>query len=59
MKSNKVISSLTLFDLTGKKVLDIQKVIDNQVSIGKLVSGTYLMLIKDSDENTVVKKVVV
>jgi hypothetical protein len=59
IKSNKVISSLMLFDLTGKKVFDTQQVINNQVFIGELLSGIYLMRTKDSEENSVVKKIVV
>ena len=58
IKSNNIVSSLDLFDLTGKKVFSIKKLIDNRVSIGKLLSGIYIMHIKDSNNNSVFTKIV-
>ncbi len=58
IKSDNEISNITLFDLTGKKVFDTKNVVNNQVYIGNLLPGIYLMNIQDSNENGVVKKVI-
>ena len=56
--STKIINSAVLFDITGKKVFETDKITNNQINIDKPLTGLYLLNIKDSDDNSVIRKVV-
>lgn len=47
-----------LYDITGRLVIETATLINNQVNIGSLQSGVYLLSIKDANNNKIVKRFV-
>ncbi|WP_299106891.1 T9SS type A sorting domain-containing protein [uncultured Winogradskyella sp.] len=56
--SNKVISIIELFDLTGKKVMEIKNQSVNELRVSSLLTGIYMLRIVDTEGNVAVKKVI-
>ena len=52
------ISKVTLFDITGKKVLETSKLDNNTLNVSSLKAGLYLLSIEDKNNNTSVKKLI-
>ncbi|GAA4304717.1 T9SS type A sorting domain-containing protein [Aestuariibaculum suncheonense] len=52
------ISKIEVFSITGKKVLETSKFNNNAMNISSLKSGLYLLNIRDSENNTMVKKLI-
>ncbi|WP_194766269.1 T9SS type A sorting domain-containing protein [Tamlana sp. I1] len=59
IQSNTAVSSLTLFDITGKKVFESKNVLSNKVAVGKLLPGVYIIRLIGANASTVIKKIVV
>jgi hypothetical protein len=58
INSKTEISNVKLFDITGKKVLEANKLNNNQVNINSLKTGLYLLQIMDVNKNVTTKKIV-
>lgn len=54
--SNTALESITVYDISGKIVIPSMAVNDMKVDVRKLSSGSYIMLIKDSDGNSFSQK---
>ncbi|SNR78296.1 Por secretion system C-terminal sorting domain-containing protein [Lutibacter agarilyticus] len=52
------ISSVKLFDITGRKILETSNLSNNQLDISILNSGVYILSIEDSNKNVLVKRFV-
>ncbi|AJR04777.1 T9SS type A sorting domain-containing protein [Siansivirga zeaxanthinifaciens] len=59
VKSLNTITSINIYDITGKLVFNSNKIFDGKVDISNLNSGIYLARIEDSNRNYSVKKLVV
>ena len=58
IKGNNTITQVSVFDLTGKKVLTSNQLKNNSLDISKLKSGVYLVQIEDQNNTTITKKLV-
>ncbi|APY08225.1 hypothetical protein BWZ20_07880 [Winogradskyella sp. J14-2] len=47
-----------IFDITGKKVLETNRLIDNKLDISQLRSGVYLLRVTDETSNKAVKRII-
>ena len=59
VKGANAVSNIQIFDLSGKKVLETSKLIDNQLDVSSLTSGLYMLRIQDANNNKEVKKLVI
>ncbi len=59
IKSLAPITKVELFDITGKKVLETQALVNDKLNISSLKSGMYLIKIQDSNKSIEVKKLII
>lgn len=53
------ISKVELFSITGKRVMEVSNILNNQINISQLNTGMYLMRLSDVNNNSETKKLII
>ena len=57
--SENKISSVVVFDITGKQVLNVERLTNNRINVSELNPGIYLVKIKDEQNNLATQRLVI
>ena len=59
INSVSTISKVELFSITGKRVMEVSNIRNNQINISQLKTGMYLMRLSDVNNNSATKKLII
>ncbi len=59
INSSHTVSSIVIFDITGKQVLQLAELTNNQVNISNLNPGVYMVKVGDNHNNYTTQKLVI
>lgn len=59
INSNSKISNISIFEITGKRVLEVSEIVNNKLDVSHLNSGIYLLKAQDEYNNISTKKLII
>jgi len=59
IKSLNTIEHIAVYDITGKQVLQSEKVYNNSIDVSKLNAGIYMLRLEDANKNSSTKKLII